>query len=92
MLGDHRKLINGPQKPSEPGRIALTSGSARIAPGHWAGDGLRPAFRFRPRAGVEDRPSAHLNTHLSRYQGGAATPRKEEAVFSDPHSPWMIKL
>ena len=30
----------------------------------------------------EDRPSADLNTHLTRPQGGAATPRREEVGFS----------
>ena len=40
----------------------------------------------------EDHPSADLNTHLTGYQGGATTPRKEEAGFSNPHAPGLIKL
>ena len=40
----------------------------------------------------EDHPPVDLNIHLTRHQGGAGTPRKEEAVFSNPYSPWMIKL
>ena len=41
---------------------------------------------------LKDGPSADLNTHLTRCQGGAKTPRKEEVGFSNPHPPWMIKL
>ena len=29
---------------------------------------MRPAVRFRPRAGVEAHPSADLNTHLSKEE------------------------
>ena len=47
---------------------------------------MRPAFRVRGRQEFEDHPSADLNTYLTRHHG-ASTPRKEEGVFSGPHSP-----
>ena len=52
MLGDHNKLINYSKKPSEPGRFARL-GEVRELPQEvgW-GNGMRPAFRFRPRAAV----------------------------------------
>ena len=40
----------------------------------------------------EDLPSADLIMCLVGYQGGAATLKKEEVGFSNPHSPWRIKL
>ena len=66
---------------------------------------MRPAFRFRPRAGVEAPPSADLIKHregpsltlkgaiysLTGFQGGFLK-IEEEVVFSCPHSPWMIKV
>ena len=33
-------------------QACLTSGDMIYASGHWVGDGVRPAFRFRPRAGI----------------------------------------
>ena len=44
-------------------QACLTSGGARYASGHWAGDWVRPAFRFRPREGVKNHPSADLNQY-----------------------------
>ena len=65
-------------------QACLNCGSVRIASGCWVGDGIRPAFRFRPSTKeFVDHPSAGLNTHLTGYKGGAATPRKEEAGFSN---------
>ena len=69
------------KKPIRTRLACLNSGGARISSGDWVGDGMRPAFRFRPRAGIGDRPSADLNAHLIRYQGGATTPRKDEGFY-----------
>ena len=49
---------------------------------------MRPEFRFRPRAGVWRPPFWFEYTPYWIRRSF----RKEEAVFSDPHSPWMIKL
>ena len=90
-----KKIIKKDQKKIKKIRTrhsCMTSGSSRIASGHWVGDGISPAFRFRPRAKFEDCPSADLNTLLIGYQGGTATPRKEEVGSSNPHFSWMIKL
>ena len=37
-------------------QACMTGGGMRYASGHWVGDGVRPEFRFRPRAGVEGPP------------------------------------
>ena len=72
MLGNHGKLIIAQEKAIRTRQACLTSGGngSMEALGrwrHWVRDGMRPAFRFRPRAGVEDSPSADLNAHLTGY-------------------------
>ena len=47
-LGDHCKF----KLAIRTRQICLISGGVRIASGHWVGDGMRPAFRFRPRPRV----------------------------------------
>ena len=50
-LGHHCKLINCSKKPSAQGGLAhewRCENCLRL----WVGDGLRPGFRLRPRAGV----------------------------------------
>ena len=88
MLGDHFKLINCPPKTIRTRQSCLTSGGVRIASGHWVGNGIRPAFRFRPRAGVWEPPFWWFE--YTPYLIPRSTPEKEEVVFSHPHSPWMI--
>ena len=48
MLGDHCKL----KKAMGTRQACWTSGDERIASGHWVGNGMRPAFRFRSSARV----------------------------------------
>ena len=91
-LGDHCKVNKLLKKTISTSQACFLRRALRIVSGRWVGDEVRSAFRFRPRQEFEDRSSADLNTHLTGYQGGARTPRKEEAVFSDPHTPRMIKL
>ena len=86
MLGEQCKFKQG----FSIRQASLTSGGVRIASGHWVGDEIGLHSDSDQGQEFEDRPSADLNTHLIRYQGGAATPRKEEVGFSNPHSPWRI--
>ena len=48
MLRDHCKF----KKAIRTRQACLTGGGAKVALGHWVVDGMRPAFRFRPRARV----------------------------------------
>ena len=48
MMGDHSMF----KKTIRTRQACLAGGGARIASGHWVGDGMRPAIRFRPRVGV----------------------------------------
>ena len=52
LWGDHCKVVSCSRKASRTRQACLTSGGTRIASDHWVRDGMRPAFRFRPRAGV----------------------------------------
>ena len=57
----------------------------KITSGHWLGNGMKPALNSDQGPEFEDCPSA--DTQLTGYQGGATTPRKEEAGPSDPYAP-----
>ena len=89
MLRDHCKLINCSKEPSEQGRLTWLV-EVRELP-RVIGWGMGWALHSDSDQGQEseDHPSVDLNTHLSGYQGGASTPRKEETGFPDPHPPWM---
>ena len=50
-LGGHCTLTTA-QRAVRRRQAYLTSGGMSCASGHWMGHGVRPAFRFRPRAGV----------------------------------------
>ena len=63
----------------------------RSASDYWVGDERRAAFIFRPRARVWGPHFWGFEYTSYLIQGGASTPRKEEVVFSNPLSPWMIK-
>ena len=81
-LGDLCKKINCSKR-----QVCFFSRALRIASGHWVGMGLGLHSYSDQGQGFEDHPSSDLNTYLTGYQGGAATSGKEEAGFSNPHSP-----
>lgn len=82
-LGHHCKLINGSKKPSAQGGLAH---EWRCENGlrSWVGDGLRPGFRLRPRAGVWGPPCADLNTHLTETKEELPLPGRKRRAFPTP--------
>ena len=63
MLGDHCKL----KKAIRTRQPCLTVGGVRIASGHWVGDEIGLHSDSDQGQEFEDRPSADVNTHLTRY-------------------------
>ena len=50
-VGDHCGLVIA-REGHQRRQACLTRGGTRYISGHWVGHGVRPAFRFRQRAGV----------------------------------------
>ena len=50
-LGDHCKLIIA-QESHQNEAACFTSGGTSYVSGHCVGNGVRPTFKFKPRAGV----------------------------------------
>ena len=78
-------MLRGGKKttPAERGGVGGVGGVGEL-PRVVGGGGGDAYIQIRPRAVCEDHPSADLNTLLTRSQGGAAAPRKEERAFPDP--------
>ena len=61
LWGDGGKLVTAQESHQNQARQAFqTSAGTRCASGHRIADGVRPAFRFRPRAGVSLRSAVWL--------------------------------